>query len=96
MVELLADVRFALESVEEERIGLHLGMRDFDGDGAIVAKVGCLKDRGHAAARDELVETVMIELIAGVEFVHSYRAFGSLYSLPRYMPTLSTDLIRMI
>ena len=33
MVKLLADVFFALEAIEEEHVGFHLGMRDFDRDG---------------------------------------------------------------
>ena len=71
MIEFLADFGFALEAVEEEWVGLHFRMRDFDGDRGRCCEVGRLEDRGHAAARDELIETVMIELVASAEFVHS-------------------------
>ena len=67
MIERLADLLFALEAIEEDGIAFHFGVGDFDGDGAAGAKVGGAKDGGHAAAGDDAVDAVMIELIAGVD-----------------------------
>ena len=70
MVEFLADFLFALEAVEENRVGFHFRVRDFDGDGLPVAHVGGRENGGHAAAGDKAVDAVVIELIAGVESIH--------------------------
>ena len=66
MIELPADLLFALKAVEEERVAFHFGMGNFDGDGASVAQVGAAKDGSHAAAGDEVFDAVMVELIARV------------------------------
>ena len=67
MVELFADLRLALEAVEEHRIGFHFGMRDLDGDLAAGAHVGSAKDGRHPAAGNDSFDSVVIELIAGVQ-----------------------------
>ena len=70
MVELLADLLLALEAIEENRIAFHFRMRDLDGDGAAVARIGRLIDGGHAAAGDQAFNFVVIEGIAGMEGSH--------------------------
>ena len=65
MVQLFADGCFALEAIEEDRIGFHVGMGNFQRDDAIVAHVGGAKDRCHAAAGDGRFDAVGVDLRAG-------------------------------
>ena len=67
MIEGLADFLFAVEAVEEDRIAFHFRVGNFDGDGAAVAEVGGAENGGHAAAGDDAVDAVVIELFAGVD-----------------------------
>ena len=50
-------------------IGFHFGVRNFDGDGAAVSQVGGAENRGHAAAGNQTFDAVMIELLAGMEWL---------------------------
>ena len=70
VIELLADFLFAMETVEEYRVGFHFRMRNLDGDGSAVAQVRAAKNRRHAAAGDQAFDAVVIELVAGMEFAH--------------------------
>ena len=70
MIELGADLLLALEALEENRIALHLGMRNLDGDLAAGAKVGGAEDGGHAAAGHQGFDAVVIELVPGMEGCH--------------------------
>jgi hypothetical protein len=67
MVEHRADVLLALEAVEQYRIALHLGMRDFDRNRRTCIDVYSAKDRGHAAAGNQVIDAVIVEGIAGME-----------------------------
>ena len=67
VIQLFADLGFARETVEKNGVGFHLRMRNLDGDLAAIAHVGGPEDGGHPAARDESLNAVMIELIAGME-----------------------------
>ena len=40
VVELFTDARFAMEAIGEDGIGFHVGVRDFESDGAVIAHVG--------------------------------------------------------
>ena len=62
MVELFADAGLALEAVEEDRIGLHIGVRNLQRHLAVVAHVGGAIDGGHAAAGNRLFNAVEIDL----------------------------------
>ena len=62
VVEPFADGGFALKSVEENRIGFHVGMGNLERDDAVVAEVGGAEDRGHAAAGDGRIDAVGIDL----------------------------------
>ena len=70
MVELGADFLFALEALVENRVALHLGMRNLDGNLAAGEKVGGAEDGGHAAAGHQGVDAVVIELVPGMEGCH--------------------------
>ncbi len=70
MIEFLADLLLPLKAVEEQRVRFHLRMRNFDGDGAVVIDIGRAVDRGHAAARDQTVDAVVIEQITGMKGGH--------------------------
>ena len=67
MVQLLADLAFALETVEQHRIGFHFRMRNLDRHLAAVAHVGGAKNGGHAAAGDQSFDAVVVELLAGMK-----------------------------
>ncbi|MGA3100880.1 MAG: hypothetical protein ABSD61_03365 [Terracidiphilus sp.] len=60
MAKACADLRFALEAVGEDGIGFHVGMGNLESNGAAVARIGCAKDRGHAALGDGRVDAVGI------------------------------------
>jgi hypothetical protein len=70
MIELFADVLFAVEAIEQNRVGFHFRVREFDCNRAAVTFVGAAVNRGHAAAGDQALDAVMIEKIAGMEFAH--------------------------
>jgi hypothetical protein len=70
VIELLADFFFALEPIEQNRVGIHFRMRNFDRDGAAIANIRAAKNGGHAASGDQAIDAVMIEQIAGLEFAH--------------------------
>ena len=67
MIEFAADFGLAMEAIEEKRIALQFGMGNLEGHHASVAQVGGAEDGGHAAARDQAVDAVMIELVAGTQ-----------------------------
>ena len=67
MIELLANLFFALEAIVEKRIGFHFRMGNFDGYGTPALQVGGAINRGHTAPGDEVFQAVMIELGTGVE-----------------------------
>ena len=67
MIELLADLLFALEAVEKERIASISGWGILMATDAVVAQVGGAEDGGHAAAGNEAFDAVVVELIAGME-----------------------------
>src|SRR5215469_3695430 len=50
MIQLLADLLLAMETIEEDGIGLHLRMRDLYGYLVSVIQIDGPKDRCHAAA----------------------------------------------
>ena len=70
MVERLADFGFALEAVVEGGIALDFRVGNLYRDLAAVAQISGAKNGCHAAAGDEAFNSVMIELIAGMERVH--------------------------
>jgi hypothetical protein len=67
MVQLFADLLFALEAVVKERIGFDFRMGNFDGYSTLVFEVGGLVDGGHSAPGDEIFQAVMVEFVAGME-----------------------------
>jgi hypothetical protein len=71
VVELRADIRFAMEAFKKDGIALHLGVRDFDGYRASRAGVDSPVNGGHAAAGYELFDVIVIELIANVDWIHA-------------------------
>jgi hypothetical protein len=70
MVHVLADFLFTAKTVEEERVALHFGMRNLDGDLATVAQVSGAEDGSHAAACDKFIQTVVIELLVDANRSH--------------------------
>ena len=73
VIQLLANFLLAIKAVEENRVALHLGMRNLDGDRATGAQIRAAKDRGHAAACSDAFNLVVIELIARMEWSHWQR-----------------------
>ena len=61
MIEFFADFLFALEAVEQDRVGFHFLVGNLDRDGAPVARVRAAENRGHAASGDQAIDAVMIE-----------------------------------
>ena len=67
MVEFRADIMLALKAVEEHRVAFHFRMRNFDGDRLARTRIYAAKDRGHAAAGNQLFNDVVVELVADVK-----------------------------
>ena len=76
VVELFADLLFAAKTIEQERVGFRFGMRDLQGDGTAVAHILGAIDGGHAAARHQLFDLVIVELIVGMEESSEARVSG--------------------
>ena len=70
MIELFSDLLFAFEAIEEQRVRFHLRMRNLDGDGPVVIDIGRAEDRRHAAARDQILDAIVIEQITGMKSSH--------------------------
>jgi hypothetical protein len=70
MIEGLADLLLAFEAIKQCRIAFHLGMWNFNRDLAAISRVGTAKDRSHAAAGYKTFDSVMIQLVAGMERGH--------------------------
>ena len=70
MIDLLADRLFAPEALEKNRIGFHLRMRNLQCHRTARAQVGSAEERGHAAARNFGVQTVVVQRVPGFEFRH--------------------------
>ena len=68
-----------LKAVEEDGIGFHVGVGNFEGDGAVVARVGGAENGGHAAARDRRVDAVEIDLAAGLQAHRKNSSCGTLH-----------------
>ena len=62
VIELLANFRFALEAIEENRIGFHVGVWNFQGDDTIVPRIHGAKNRSHTASRDRRFNAVRVDL----------------------------------
>ncbi len=58
MIQLLADSRFALKAVEEDRVGFHVGVGNLQGHHPVVAHIHGAKNRCHAAARHRSLNAV--------------------------------------
>ena len=67
VVQLLADLLFTVEAFEENRVGFHLGVRNFDCHSRPGAFVRGAEDRGHAATFNQVLNQVMVEFVAGAE-----------------------------
>jgi hypothetical protein len=66
MIELPADIRLAVEAIEEERIALEFGVRNLNCDLSAGANVRATKDRGHAAAVNQAIDPVVADPVAGL------------------------------
>ena len=67
MIEFLANLLFTLESIEKKRIAFDFGVRNLESDHVIVAHVTGAVNAGHSAAGHEFFDSVVVELIAGME-----------------------------
>ena len=87
VVKLFANLRFALEAIEEEGIGFKVGVGDFERDDAVISQVGGAVDGGHAAAGNGRVDAVGIDLGAGLQAVEethgAARSSGGFLSMYR-------------
>ncbi len=71
MIELLADFLLAMEAVEEDRVALHLRVRDLDGDLAVrCARSVARKMEAMPLRATSAFDAVVIELVAGMEWSH--------------------------
>jgi hypothetical protein len=73
VIQLLANLLLAMEAVEENRVALHLGMRNLDGNRVPGAQIRTAKDGGHAAACSDAFNVVVIESVARMEWSHWQR-----------------------
>src|SRR6266481_5924070 len=67
MVQLLADLLFAMKPVKQNRVALHFRMRDLDGDLPPCSQICAAENRRHATAGRDGLDTIMVELIARME-----------------------------
>src|SRR6266849_774210 len=73
VIEFFADFRLALEALEEYRVRFHLRMRNFDCDLTAGAHIRGTKNGGHPAAGNDRLNTVVVELVAGMYWCHERR-----------------------
>ena len=65
MVELLADLLLAPEALQQNRVGLHLRMRNLHRHLPSVAQIRRAVERGHAAARNLRIQAVVVQRVSG-------------------------------
>jgi hypothetical protein len=70
MIELLSNLFFALETLKEDGIALHLRMRNLNGDGLARAEIRALEDGSHTAPGNQAFNPEMVELFASVSSNH--------------------------
>ena len=66
VIDARADLAFALKAVIECGVAFDLRMRNLDGDRSAGGRVMRAVDRSHAAGGDEMVEHVLVQVIAGL------------------------------
>ena len=74
MVQALADRFLAAEALVENHVGFELRIRNLQGDGLTVFGVNRFEDRGHAAARDQLGELILVEALPDADLAHRLSA----------------------
>jgi len=85
VLEPFADASFTIEPVREDWIGLHVRMRDLEGDGAVIAHIGGAVDGSHTAAGNGGINPVRIDLRTGFKAVEkTHRATYSRQCLSFY------------
>ena len=67
MIKLLADLLFTVESLEKDRICLHLRMRNFDRYPTTRLLVCGTEDGSHAATFNQVLNQIMVEFVAGAQ-----------------------------
>ena len=70
VIELLPDLLLPPESLGEDDVALVLEVGDLQGHGGAGEGILRLEDGRHAAARQELLELVLVETVAGYGFRH--------------------------
>jgi hypothetical protein len=70
---------FSFEALEEDGIGFHGAVGDFERDLAAVSGVGGAKDGSHSAFSDECFEAVVIELAAWLHILKKAHEDSSFY-----------------
>ena len=70
MVQTLADRFLAAEALVEDHVGFELGIGHLQGDGLTVFGVNRREDRGHAAARDQLGDLILVEALPDTDLAH--------------------------
>jgi hypothetical protein len=77
VVEFLADGFLAAEALEKNGISFHLRKRNFHGHLPAVPQIRRPEKRGHAAARNFLVEAVMVEHISSFKSRYHFAKHGN-------------------
>ena len=65
MVESFADAGLALEAIEEDGIGFHIGVGNLQGHHPVVAHIRGAKDGCHPAAGNGRLDAVIVDLRTG-------------------------------
>ena len=69
VIEAGADLFFSLESLEEDGIGFHGAVGDFEGNLAGIANVSGAIDGSHAAFGNQGLDAIVVEDCAGFQFL---------------------------
>ncbi len=70
MIETLANLLFALEAIEKDHVAFELHVGDLNRDRGAADEILRLEDRRHPAARDQISQLILIELLANIDLAH--------------------------
>src|SRR5271170_7895181 len=77
MIQFPADVSLAAEAIEEQNVGLQLGMGNLYRHGVSVSEIDSTEDGRHAPAGNELVHAIAANPVAFLRRTNHRRASSS-------------------